>query len=204
MSTYTVNNAGDAVDLMRSFLEEFANEEKRKTERAVTRALKRVDRDIAKYQRDEIQRVYKETIKRFYDEYTPNIYQRTGSLYNLMSVTEDTETNIVAWDYDEKKMTPTRKNKAGGREYLMDIVFGEGWHGGADKGPGHRNPGVPYYRQPPPYYRHWDRYPAARYPGSPYQIAEEAIRKLDEPGGPFWVEFERLANQYIAEELSKT
>lgn len=58
------------------------------------------------------------------------------------------------------------KDRRGGD--LFNKVFIEGWHGGAESGPGHPSAGLPRYRVPTPYYTHWG--PIAYRTESPFEI----------------------------------
>jgi len=215
MSATTVNSVDAAVALIDRWIDEWAAEEAKKVEVAVSVALKKVDKEMAKFQRAEIQKVYYKAIKKFYEDYHPHVYtNRTGSLYDLLTIQEFDDSNKVGWDYDPTKMVSTRKGMPGGKEYLFETVFGEGWHGGADKiAPQkaaihrkHPNPGTPYYRTPPKgkrRYTKWTRHPAERAEKSPYNMVQEMIAELDEPGGKFWTEYHRLADKYISEAVAK-
>lgn len=206
----TVTDNVDEVmsDISNWFDSEFSSNLVKKVESAAKSALKKVDKEIAAFQKIEIEKAYKEAIKKFYEGYEPWLYKRTYSLYDLLVIENaGGESNEVSWGYDSDKMVSTRHDQPGGREYLYDIVFVKGWHGGADKisqkfAPKygyHPNPGTPHYRVPDWFFTNWAWYPAARHESSPKEMVEKAIEEMDKPGGIFWTEYERLANQYINE-----
>lgn len=214
MSATTVHGADEAVAAMDQFVDEWVEEDIKLIKNVSAVALKKADKEISAYQKAEIQRVYDVAIKRFYEDYRPHVYKRTESLYDLIEIRAFDDTNEVEWDYDPTKMVSTRRGMSGGKEYLFDTVFGQGWHGGADKiAPwkvarykAHPSPGVPYYRTPPKgkrRYTKWTKHPAERAAKSPYEMAQAMIQELDEPGGKFWTEYERLADYYIDKAIEK-
>lgn len=126
---------------------------------------------------------YKKAIDNFYKEGV-TLYDRKHSLYNLILVKYDLDTTDFRYFFDDSKLTKMRK---GG--LLYDLVFEEGWHGGAKSGDEthyanglvvhtpHPNTGTPYYRKPHPYYRYWGE-PAKKAPVSPHEESETNIEKL--------------------------
>lgn len=82
--------------------------------------------------------IFNAAVKRFYDDYTPKGYERTGSMYDVLLIKTD-ENDGVSYYFDNEKMR--------GRQYgrpsfgaegfyrseggLFDQTFMKGWHGGA-------------------------------------------------------------------------
>lgn len=87
-------------------------------------------------------------IDKFYEDYIPNIYERTYDLYNTykVTVTED-DWNI---DFDPSFMKEWHRVDDQDPTYIFENSFIRGWHGGAISGEGHPNPGTPYWREPEP------------------------------------------------------
>ena len=83
-------------------------------------------------------------IEDFYKDYTPAGYARKYDMYNAYKITVELDDFEINYDveFDPKYM----KYHGDLNDYLFNIVFEQGWHGGADKGNGHPEPGVPWYR----------------------------------------------------------
>lgn len=94
--------------------------------------------------RDELNSIAQSAIDDFYDDYTPNTYNRHGDIYNTYKVTVEIDEFEINYkvDFDPKYM----QYHGGIKDYLFNIVFEEGWHGGAISGNGHPDPGTPWYR----------------------------------------------------------
>ena len=110
-----------------------------------------------------IRKIHETAIDEFYMSYRPMFYkERRGSLYNTLLIKR--EGNELSWDFEPSVMT-YRKGSGGGENDLFDVVFVQGYHGGAksDKYGSHPNPGMPYWRTPYPKYNKW---------GKPAEIAE--------------------------------
>ena len=102
---------------------------------------------------------------------SPVYYSRTGGMYELMTPTYNSQK--IDWEYDPSVMNSSNGTLSSNE--LYEMVFKQGWHGGAPSGPDHPSPGTPYWRTPYPYYSHWSQ-PAAR-ADSPYDRFE---REFDE------------------------
>ncbi len=103
-------------------------------------------------------------VNEFYGSYAPNLYGRTGGLKTFA------KPEIVGSEDFVFQFGPEYGSGSydAGLEYIFIKVFMLGWHGGADSGPNHPSSGVPYWRTPYPYYRHWGKQ-ATKAPSSPYQ-----------------------------------
>lgn len=114
---------------------------------AYKEALPKIEKNVKKQ--------WKSAINEFYNSYNPIYYSRSYSLYNLLS-TRITSDNIYI---------STDSNNLNGSyrvddDYIYDIIYKEGWHGGATDGIDsfgkyHPKPGIPYWRTPTPIYSHW-------------------------------------------------
>ena len=92
-------------------------------------------------------KIFRESVEAFYNSYSPSYYDRRGSLYGMVEL--ESGEDYFKMDYNDDLPT----DRSGGS--LYEIVFKEGWHGGAYSGPNHPNPGTPYYRAPRDRYYTW-------------------------------------------------
>ena len=122
---------------------------------------KRAKRDMAGIART--------VIDKFYEGYTPYIYDRWGDLYNTYKIIVNNKIWKIDYSYKYMKYEHRVSNK-----YIYQWSFIFGYHGGAFDGPGHPEENVPYYRSFP-YYKSWS-YPAFREDFSPYLLIEERIK----------------------------
>ena len=81
-----------------------------------------------------IREIYKNTITDFYNSHKPSFYNSRGSLYKLLQ-TEKTEDYLSVW-FDPSKISYrngyAESSKSDGVSGgLYDLVFRQGWHGGA-------------------------------------------------------------------------
>lgn len=120
--------------------------------------------DIAMYQKNELTKVFNACVEDFYDSYAPKSYRRKGELFDVLDL--DTFANSDGTYEITEDFEPFNKHAISGRdgsedpygirEYLYEIVFQKGWHGGADKiSPAkaeiwgeHPSPETPYWRKP--------------------------------------------------------
>ena len=165
-------------------------------ERALDTALKwadKVSKDIydefGQVQRQLIEDAFRNAVTSFYKAYEPWSYVRqgdpdteTGGLYNLFQTHIPTdERGLVNYSsamdlIDPSQMTLDRH----GNNTLFDLVFMEGWHGGAKyiaprkeaRWHKHPNPGTPHYRSGF-WYEHWGEQAFRSTP--PYDIFESNI-----------------------------
>ena len=126
--------------------------------------------------KNDIQRAFENVIDQFYMEYSPTTYESTGDgMFDLITFGEDENGPYVYIDPEKMNYDTTREHaigdESGFKQYLYDITFRQGYHGGADKiDPDkvekygvHPRPGVPHYRTGA-YFMKWDG-PAYKAPG---------------------------------------
>lgn len=134
--------------------------------------MEKISDKYEKLLRDELNYIAESTVDRFYEDYDPSSYQRYGDIYNTYKITvtrDEYEVNCEI-DYGYQYM----KHHGDLNSYLFDIVFEKGWHGGADNGFMHPEPGVPWYKDLPEGYD-WLRRAArsdSPYEEMDYKIAE--------------------------------
>jgi len=110
----------------------------------------------------------------WYGSYIPDRYHRRFSYFNVPYIEPDYDNVDYGWGFDPDRIkqwhrVQDRLGDSKGKEYLYDLAFEHGWHGGARSGPpdyaGQQHPpinrpntGTPYYRRPPKEpnrYRFW-------------------------------------------------
>ena len=108
--------------------------------------------------REGISKSFHDAMKEFYDDYTPNSYDRGYTLYNVLKIDGgNTDRSFHFW-FDPEEI-PFRDGSIG----LYEQVFEKGWHGGADhiapekedRWGVHPRPGTPLTRFP---LRIWNRW----------------------------------------------
>lgn len=108
---------------------------------------KQVAKRVAPIVANEFKNIFDECIKKYYASYTPKYYSRTYSMVDAYNINASGEFIILHSDAslinDTHRVSP---------EYIFDhMFFSEGYHGGANKGPGHPSPGTFLYRWPTPH-----------------------------------------------------
>ena len=101
--------------------------------------------------------IFKQVVDDFYGSYSPVVYNRNKSMENILELEYSSQGMDIS--YEPSRMSSTNGTLSG--QGLYELVFKEGYHGGAKFGTGHPNPGTPYWRQPIDYYYYWSR-PAAK------------------------------------------
>ena len=108
----------------------------------------------------------------FYGDYSPEIYTRNYSLYDVVEINVDVEGMTISYSGAPENATPFRK----GGGTVFELSFMGGYHGGAASGDytvmpqsdpddsgftvrhtPHPSPGTPYWRTPHPWYTDWGR-----------------------------------------------
>lgn len=96
-----------------------------------------VNAEYGAYEKEKITEVFQNAVTKFYNAYTPTLYERegdtgsqTGGLYDMLSIAIDDEGRVILKtlsDIIDKDAAPTdRKDHS-----LYEKVFLGGWHGGA-------------------------------------------------------------------------
>lgn len=122
-------------------------------------------------------------VDKFYESYTPNMYSRKEGLYKGAKVTADDST----WRLDTGSEFMTTSYKVA-TEYIYSNSFENGFHGGADSGPGHPEPGTPWWKA----YGEWYM-PATSGPAPEDSIsAEDPSGYINEQQQQYLADFDRL------------
>lgn len=181
-----------------------------RAQNAIAKIMPDVYRDWLTLIEQNVRRIFNEAVDAFYSDYTPNVYDRSNSLYNLLQMKRG-EDYIDMW-FDTSKMTSFR-NGYNGEDGLFDQVFVKGWHGGADHGDystfvrfnddmsyeqtvftPHPNPGTPFWREPVPYYTRWGE-PARVAPISPQKNYEEKLSEYQTSQSGIYADYHRAWDQ---------
>lgn len=120
-------------------------------------------KEFGEYQQSKIRQIFNEAVDTFYSSYTPNSYDRTYGLYDVLDMKLNDKGVVNTEDptymdlFNPDKLHTDRSGNS-----LFNKVFIEGYHGGAENISGtksdiwgaHPSPGNPYYRAPG-----WVKYP---------------------------------------------
>lgn len=118
----------------------------------IDKALSDIDKLQSKYDKkfvDDLNDIGRQIITDFYSSYEPHLYRRKGSLKNVFKVTM-TKDHVLTYEFDASFMTEGHRVE---NEYIYDIAFIKGWHGGAPKTDYQWSPvdsQTLYYRAPAP------------------------------------------------------
>jgi len=121
---------------------------------------------------EKYEEIFHWAVNEFYGDYSPEIYTRNYSLYDVVEINADEEDMTISYIGAPENATPFRK----GGGTVFELSFLEGYHGGAASGnytvmpqsdpddsgftvryTPHPDPGTPYWRTPHPWYTDWGR-----------------------------------------------
>lgn len=115
----------------------------------------------------DIKDICRTSIDMYYDAYTPNTYDRNESLYKAYKIKIQRDTLIIRFSSDF--IPKVHRVDKVDPDYIYNMMFKEGWHGGAlryDLGVS-----TPYWRTPAPGFYEWgDRAVKSK---APYDIIKE-------------------------------
>ena len=144
--------------------------------------IEKMNNTYPKKYHDELQEIGLDVVTRWYASYEPFMYERTLGLKKAFDVKlEGTNYRV---DFSPDLMDDVYEVE---KEYIYENSFVGGYHGGAIDGPGHPNPGIPYWRTSHFYnygeatdrtgwrYDGWGR-PAKKSP-SPYHMMKGRMQK---------------------------
>ena len=124
-----------------------------------------------RYIKDATKKIRK-SINAFYHTYKPIYYHRQWGLRNMFNISANNGRIKMKFDGSFAE-----NNYSQGSDYVFNIVFLQGYHGGSDYGEGHPAPGIPYWKTPHPYYTEWSR--SAKQSESPMDLINEALDQYD-------------------------
>lgn len=105
----------------------------KKFERYQDRIIKEAVLTIAYEKRKAALKICESAVDRFYNDYTPHMYKRRGSLYEAYNI-EIKPNGEFIFQLGSEFMT--KKHRVD-NEYIYKYMFVMGWHGGANDGKGH-------------------------------------------------------------------
>lgn len=144
-------------------------------------------RNNAKRDLDQIARL---AIDKFYESYSPYIYDRYGDLYNTYKVNVNDKTWEILTDSSYMQSSHHQSN-----DIIYHNVFELGYHGGS-LGEG-LNSSIPHWRTPHPWYTEW--HTPATHSIPPILKIEEGYNKyMDRIPIELQKEFDKKAEEVIA------
>lgn len=111
----------------------------------INKIVKDVNAQSAKFLYYKIKEICNEAISRYYNAYAPRMYKRKESLYDAVDYGIRNNTQFHA-EYGADLISARHRVS---NEYIFNVMFMEGWHGGAKNGHGHPSPRTPYWKYPP-------------------------------------------------------
>lgn len=124
----------------------------------VIKVSEELTRKYIKIAENEITELCRKAISQFYAKYEPHYYKRKDGLKKAFKVTSNEDNGTIEVNYSPDYMMA---NHRANNDYIFDISFIQGYHGGAGKGDytilsndeiiytPHPNPGEMYWRKPP-------------------------------------------------------
>ncbi len=161
---------------VRKFYDDWINKLQKKAADAVGAAIKEAYARYFILAEEKIKTIFYTAVDHFYSsQFKPNLYERRFSMKDVLNT--KTTKDSLSVSFDPSRMT--YRSGYGGEDGLYDLVFREGWHGGAKRGFGHpdansssgpnsntadiwlqpywQSDGTPHWRYPAPYYTFWGR-----------------------------------------------
>lgn len=142
--------------IMGNYEKSIINEIKEKVDKETPK----IEKKVLDLVENKLNDFYKISIINFYARYTPIIYERRYSLYNLFKTRR--EGNSLIYWFEPSEITS--RDGYAREDGLYTTVFKDGWHGGAKDENGNMR-----YRRPIPYYTYWGRQ-AIKEMFSPYDM----------------------------------
>lgn len=139
---------------------------------------------------DELNEIGKHVISMWYATYDPIYYHRQMSLRNAYLVSlEDTEYSVR---FDSSLINAYSHHQD--NDYIYELTFIQGYHGGDTIGQNHPNKGIPYWRTPFPQLTNWGR-PAKKSWSPYYMMVSEMKKKIKEIDKKKQTEFNKVMNK---------
>lgn len=170
--------------------------------------LNKVNKEIENRFEKDVNKIIKRAINDFYESYKPKYYRRKYSLRHMYKLTVGNGVYVI--DYDSKYTFAKHRAE---NEYIFDLVFMEGWHGGApdiDESKveiwgEHPSPGTPYWRRPP---RPWEDDEGYQHPpytewGREAKQDEPPIERIDKAIDSYEKEFKTIRKEIFKKEFKK-
>lgn len=113
----------------------------KKTKESLVKSAENIDKKYVKELKSNLEYIGRTTIDMFYESYDPTSYQRKYDLYNTYNIMVTEKKYEVNFSESYMKYRHRVSNS-----YIYDIAFLQGYHGGANSGPNHPEPGVPWWK----------------------------------------------------------
>lgn len=161
---------------------------------SLEQAIDAADEEAIPIEMETIKDIFRDSIERFYDSYSPKYYSRNRSLFDIAEL-ERINGGFRA-NLDSSAVTPFRD----GGDGVYELVFKKGWHGGAMGKADIRKyaPSSMSWRTPYGYYTYWgDK--ATRADISPWEDFAKKAREYWEDAS----DYQEILDKKIEEYLSK-
>lgn len=200
-------------DAMRNRIYGLANRISVELNAETSKAMDNASMEFGQYQRSKITDLFNNAVSYFYNQYSPEFYERqgdpdtlSGGLYELLSLQTD-EFGQVLYDDPMDMIDANRLHGDRRGNSLFKKVFLQGWHGGAegidtskiDQWGAHPNPGTPYYRTPHPIYSRWGE--KAVRSTSPWVIFNQSVREAE--SGIILQKFKEISQRHNDEAVQR-
>lgn len=136
----------------------------------------------------ELKKIGNITIDKWYATYSPIYYHRRGSLYDSFQV------NLQGLDYSVEFDSSLISKFHNNSDYIYELSFIEGYHGGAKNGIDHPHPGIPYWKTPFPIFNQWGR-PAKKSWSPYYRMVSEMKKVIKEIDKEKQAEFDKVMDK---------
>lgn len=113
---------------------------------------------VVKERLEELNNLMQDSVSEFYDAYTPHVYDREYRLYDVVQVRTDERKTDFKVVYMAEFLPPYDVAE----EYIYDLIFLHGYHGGATSGKTkagveHPDGKTPYWKKPVPTFTEWGK-----------------------------------------------
>lgn len=160
---------------------------------AVKKAQVKIDKMNSIYPKlyyNTLNEIGKHVISQWYASYDPIYYNRQLSMKHAFKVElYGTDYSVV---FDSDLINGYTHNQD--NDYIYDIVFMQGYHGGLTYGDGHPHVGIPYWRTPFPQLNRWGR-PAKRSWSPYYEMVNQMNRAIKNIDSKKQKEFDSIINK---------
>ena len=224
------HDAGELTSAILDDLQRFADKTLELMNTEVSSAMEDAYSKFGRYQQQAIQKIFDDAVTKFYNAYTPhtegyeregNTATKSGGLYDVLDMQTGDYGMVITGDppYDELYDGWGMHEDRQGGHSLFDLVFKEGWHGGArsisvkkeEIWGSHPEPGKAYYRKggwvkyPGSSGKKWHKYGKwgrrAFKSKSAYAMVSEDLQRSE--AGEIYDEFKRISDRHNDEAMKR-
>ena len=174
--------------------------------KVIDKTMNNINKLQSKYDKkfvDDLNDIGRQIITDFYSSYEPHLYRRKGSLKDVFKVTMSKD-HVLTYEFSEDFLSASH---SASNDYIYDIAFIKGWHGGASKTEYQWSPVDNqdlYYRAPAPgkgvrAYTRWGRV-AERTESPRDRMVEEMDASIEENLGQMQRELDDIT-EYLKRHL---